>query len=76
MAKLDSYLTRKGITAAEFAATVACSEATISRLRNGKQAPSWDLIQRIAATTRGEISPNDFLAEPPNRRKAAKRRAA
>lgn len=61
MVKLDAYLEGQSLTNAAFAATVNVSEATISRLRKGKQSPSWDLIQRIAVETGGEISPNDWL---------------
>jgi transcriptional regulator with XRE-family HTH domain len=63
MQKLDSYLEANGLTASAFAARLGVSEATISRLRKGKQSPSWDLIQRIAAETSGQIEPNDFLRE-------------
>lgn len=62
MVKLDDYLKDAKLTNAAFAERLAVSEATISRLRNGKQAPSWDLIQRIVAETSGKITPNDFLS--------------
>lgn len=61
MVKLDAFLEESGLTNAAFAERVGVSEATISRLRNGKQTPSWDLIQRITVETAGRISPNDFL---------------
>lgn len=61
MNALDRYLETQGIKNALFAAQVGASEATISRLRNGKQTPSYALVRRIAEVTHGEVTPNDFL---------------
>lgn len=64
MSALDAYLKDNGISNAAFAKKVGASEATISRLRSGKQTPSFPLVARIAAETDGSVTPNDFL--PPN----------
>ena len=61
MNKLDSYLEQARLTNAAFATRVGVSEATISRLRNGKQTASHELIRRIVSETGGQIEPNDFF---------------
>lgn len=65
MDKLDTYLAQAGMTAAAFAAKLEVSAATISRLRKGKQTPSWELLRKIAIETNGAVSPNDFLDSEP-----------
>lgn len=61
MGKLDDYLRSNDLTNAAFAQKLGVSEATVSRVRNGKQTPSWDLIIGISTATDGAITPNDFL---------------
>lgn len=64
MNALDTYLKANGIKNAAFALQVGASEATISRLRSGKQTPSYPLLSRIAEATNGAVTPNDFLPLP------------
>jgi transcriptional regulator with XRE-family HTH domain len=61
MNALDRYLESNGIRNGAFAALVGASEATISRLRNGKQTPSYALVRKIAEVTGGAVLPNDFM---------------
>lgn len=61
MNALDLYLTERGLTNAVFGRSVGASEATISRLRNGKQAPSYALVRRIREATGGAVTADDFL---------------
>ena len=61
---LDQYLAKSNIRNAEFAAAVSASEATISRLRSGKQTPSYGLVRRIVAATNGAVTANDFMPDP------------
>lgn len=61
MNSLDRYLDEHDIKNAAFAATVGASEATISRLRNNKQAPSFSLARRIREATEGAVTFDDFL---------------
>lgn len=63
MASLDSHLSESGESNAAFGVRVGVSEATISRLRNGKQSPSLALIRRIAEATGGVVTANDFCDE-------------
>ncbi len=62
---LDDHLKAAGCNNAEFGRLVLASEATISRLRNNKQAPSLALMRRIATATKGAVTPNDFSACAP-----------
>lgn len=61
MNALDSYLAGQGIANADFARRLGVSEATVSRLRRNKQAPSFALVARIRAATNGAVSADDFL---------------
>jgi DNA-binding XRE family transcriptional regulator len=61
MNALDRYLEGHDIKNAVFAATVGASEATISRLRNNKQTPSFALARRIRTATEGAVTFEDFL---------------
>lgn len=69
MNALDRYLKDNGISNAAFAAMLGASEATVSRLRSGKQTPSFPLVAKIADVTAGAVTPNDFL--PGDGRRAA-----
>jgi transcriptional regulator with XRE-family HTH domain len=62
---LDRYLAERGMTNVEFGRAVDASEATISRLRKGKQAPSYSLVLRIRDATKGAVTADDFLPASP-----------
>ena len=64
MSKLDDYLTSIGTTNAEFGRLVGASEATISRLRHGKQDPSFALARRIKQATAGHLTADDLMTPP------------
>lgn len=72
MNKLDAYLTAKGMPNAEFGRRVGASESTISRIRHGKQAPSFALARRIKEASDGAVTADDLMAatmppaEPPH----------
>ena len=46
-----------------FAALVETDRSSVSRIRRGKQRPSWDLAKRIHENTKGAVGsdPNDFI---------------
>lgn len=60
--QLADWLRQNGLTAQAFAAQVGTSHATVSRLCRGRQRPSMELAQTIAAMTRGAVMPNDFMS--------------
>lgn len=55
MTKLASYLDRADIRQADFAARVGASQGAISRLSQGKYAPSMKLAVAIERETNGEV---------------------
>ena len=59
--KLSHWLKNEGVSARRLAEQVETTEATVSRLRNGKAQPSMELAQRIARATGGAVTANDFL---------------
>jgi 3,4-dihydroxy 2-butanone 4-phosphate synthase / GTP cyclohydrolase II len=60
--KLDTWLTRAGLTRIAFARTLGVSPATVTALCNG-EAPwmSRETAARIADLTGGAVTPNDFI---------------
>ena len=58
--KLADYLKANGITATAFAAKIARSTATVSRLSRGRQRPDWSTLEAIRAATDGNVTANDF----------------
>ncbi|PZQ82678.1 MAG: hypothetical protein DI549_10895 [Ancylobacter novellus] len=62
MNKLDAYLAAQGMPNAEFGRRVGASESTISRIRHGKQAPSFALARRIKESTEGAVTADDLMA--------------
>jgi len=53
---LDQYLSSGTITAAEFAARVEVTEASISRIRKGTQNISRDLMAKIIRASDGKVT--------------------
>ena len=64
--KLASWLKSNGFSARDFAARVGTTEATISRLRNARAQPSFELAEKIMDATGGAVTPNDFLKRAPS----------
>ena len=60
--KLSQWLKSSKTSARTLAARVGATEATISRLKNGRAQPSLELAGRIAEATGGAVTANDFLA--------------
>jgi DNA-binding XRE family transcriptional regulator len=64
MSKLRKYLADTGVGQSDFAKQVKASQATVSKLINGRAVPSLSLAVRIERVTLGEISAaswvNDF----------------
>lgn len=61
MSTLDHYLSDRNITNASFGRILGVSEATVSRLRRGKQAPSMALVARIKSATDGLVTADSFM---------------
>jgi transcriptional regulator with XRE-family HTH domain len=61
---LDQFLTKKRISTTEFADKIGMHQTSIWRIRNGKQRPDWDAVERIMAATKGAVTANDFVAKP------------
>lgn len=59
--KLASWLKTNGISARDFAARIGTTEATVSRLKNARAQPSFELAEKILKATAGAVTPNDFL---------------
>jgi len=61
---LQAYRERVGVTLDVLAERVGVSKATLSRVENGKQSPSLDLVGRLKAESHGTLSADDFLPSP------------
>lgn len=55
MTKLAEYLSKPGLNQKAFADKVSSTQATISRIANGKARPGIDLAVRIERETGGEV---------------------
>ena len=64
--KLSSWLKTEGVSARDFAARIGTTEATISRIRNARAQPSFELAEKIMQATGGAVTPNDFLESAPS----------
>lgn len=53
---LDGYLEHTGLTAKDFAERIGLTEASVSRIRKGRQNLSRDVMRRIIAATGGLVS--------------------
>lgn len=58
---LKTYRERCGITLYELAELVGSTKASLSRVENGKQTPSLDLIGKLKEATGGALTADDFL---------------
>ena len=58
---LSDWLKSSDMRACDLAKAVGTTEATISRLKNGRSQPSFDLARRIAEATGGAVTANDFM---------------
>lgn len=59
---LRDWLTREGIGIGEFADRIGVTRVTMSRYLAGKRLPRPHIMRRIQAATRGEVTPNDWIA--------------
>ena len=58
---LSDYLDKAGVTEAEFAVTIGYSQATVSKLKSGRQWPGLYLLMQVVWATGGEVTANDFF---------------
>jgi DNA-binding XRE family transcriptional regulator len=61
MHPLDAWLKARKKTRLWLAEEIGTTEATISRIVNGKQWPKRELAESIVRITRGAVTANDFL---------------
>lgn len=64
--KLADYMEREKLDDEAMAALiqskeVSCDRTMVSRYRQGKRRPNWDVISRIAVVTDYEVTANDFM---------------
>jgi len=58
--KISDYMAQAELTEAQAAILFGCSQATVNKIKLGKQWPSPGLMRRIAEATAGSVMPNDF----------------
>lgn len=71
--KLHDYLTSKNITPARFAGQIGVSHVSVTRYLAGTRRPVWTVLRRIVKATDGQVTANDFMADPPRTRGNAPR---
>ncbi len=66
--KLADWLRRNGVSRAEFARRIGVSPGAVTLIcRDDGGWLSRETAERIVAETRGAVTPNDFLGEPPRK---------
>lgn len=58
---LEKWMAREGVDDETLATKVKSHRITISRIRRGKNKPSWELAAKIKAVTNGRVRADDFL---------------
>ena len=61
---LRSYLSSRGISEAAFGQTIAVSQAAVNRYVRGERMPTPRIMARIVEATDGQVTANDFYAQP------------
>jgi hypothetical protein len=62
VSKLDKFIRDSGMKDAEFGEKIGVSQSQVSRIKNGKTAPSLAVIVAIEKATRGKVGAGDILA--------------
>ena len=66
--KLTDWLSRHGVSRAEFARRIGVSPGAVTLIcRDDGAWLSRETAERIVAETGGAVTPNDFLVNPPKR---------
>lgn len=60
---LGRYLSEHGITQAQFAEQIGCTQPAVARYVGGR-VPEAPILKRIVEATGGEVQPNDFFDLP------------
>lgn len=63
MHPLDQWLTDNNRSREWLAEKIGTTEASLSRIVNGKQWPSRETFRLLAKITKGAVTANDFLPE-------------
>ena len=58
---LETFIKAKGLTQAEFADALGVSQATVSKIIDGAQNATADIITRIVDQTKGAVTAADIL---------------
>jgi transcriptional regulator with XRE-family HTH domain len=70
---LQDFMKWKGLGDAKVAKGISVSRVSVTRYRNGRRRPDWEVLLRIYHWSGRIVTPNDFLVMPQDRQK---RRAA
>lgn len=57
---LQAWRWKENLTTEQLAAMTGTTSTSISRIENGKQRPSWDLLEAFHRVSGGLVQPNDF----------------
>jgi transcriptional regulator with XRE-family HTH domain len=58
---LRDYLSKKNMTARQFAGLIGWSDSKISRVLNGITDPDLSDLRAVAMASKGAVQPNDWL---------------
>lgn len=59
--KINDWMSLKGLSDEQVGALVSVDRVTISRIRRGRNRPSWELAARFKEISEGAVTADDFL---------------
>ena len=58
---LNTYLTRNGLSRAQFAARIGVTPEAVRKYLGKERIPTREVMERIVEETSGEVTANDFF---------------
>lgn len=58
--KLTDFLRTEGMTVSDFARAISVSPQSVSRYAMNQRIPDREIMNRITAATKGQVTANDF----------------
>lgn len=73
--KLKDYVDGRGMKLSWLARQIDVNQAHLHQIKIGKVQPKIDIIHKIHLFTKGEVTYEDWLKEPPKNKKAKQKKS-
>ncbi len=61
---ITEFLAQSETSDAALAEAIGVSRQSLHRYKTGERRPEWDVLERLAKVTNGNVTPNDFIDVP------------